>query len=486
MEKIRPLNYFIIVVVMFMGASCKKNEISYEPTTGVLKGQLQLSDKRVYNCEIDQTNLIIQNSVDSLVFGTSVDVLKNLKLIFTGTIGSELFIDGKKVVSGETVIDLSNGEVILESRYGSVVKNYKTKVFVESLDHSETSGSKINGDILQTGFAQSAYTSGAAYFKGKLYLLNSRYPNGTSTTGTAYYQLFSSSDNGASWELVETNPNVIGGFGASLCVLGDRMFVIGGMRLWGVDENGINRETSVAWKMLSTTDGKNFTDCTVGQVGQPSGRGFAEVTVHNGALYVRRGKMFGFGMIQNLSQTTIFKTTDGTNWTTIIPNDINSTNKNDAAFYSFNGKLWIQGGFFNLFTGQEGLRPTLYSSSDDGITWVKETPILVGDANLARFGHKVISHNGVAYMMFGETLNANNERVSTGSILRSTDGITWEPLDANLQLSGACSGRIYPNLINGADDLFYVIGGFKESAGNYLVNGVTMNVLYDVWTKRIK
>lgn len=473
------------LAALFAGAaifavnSCAKNEIYSQDIAGILTCRFQLPDGRVFDCVVDQAGKTISNSKDSLLFGTSQESLKKIKPLFTTTIGAKVFVNGVEIKSGESEIDLTK-PLSIDTRYNDAKREYSATAFVEKRDHSETSGAKVNTDMTITGLPPfNSYS--AAYFKGKLYILGAYYPNATATTGTAYYELYSS-DNGAKWTKVTTNPNVVGGYGAELVVLGDKMFAMGGARLWGSDVNGAPREASIAWRVMSTQNGTDWSDCTPGQVNAPTGRAFPQITVHDGKIVLRRGKTFGFGMWQNINHSDTYQTSDGTLWTRINANPVTATNRSDDAMFSFNNKLWIVGGYVS-FISATNMRGDIWSSSDNGATWQQESA--ASGTDLVRFGHRVVSYGGKLYMIAGEKLEGT-VRISINDVMTSINGINWSSLPQGLQLPVSFNTRIYPNFIMGEGDLAWIIGGFSNSLGNYTVSGLTMTARYDVWTKRVK
>lgn len=484
MKKLKnPLKTFMAIlfatVLLFSGNSCKKNEIFSEDASGILSCRFQLSDGRVFDCVVDQVNQTISNSKDSLLFGTDAQTLQKIRPLFTTTIGAKVFANGKELKSGETEIDLTN-PLKIETKYNNATRDYAVNIHVEKQDHSATSGAKVNTDMTLTGLpAFNSYS--ATWFNGKLYILGAYYPNATATTGTAYYELYSSTD-GGKWTKVETNPKVVGGFGAQLIVFDNKMFAIGGARLWGKDVNGVAPEASIVWRIMSSTNGTDWTDCTPGQVNAPSGRAFPQVVVHNGKIVLRRGKVVGFGAWQNQTHSDTYQTVDGTNWVRVPASPVTGTNRSEDAMYSFNGKLWIAGGFAN-FISLTNIREDIWSSADNGATWVQESAITGSELN--RYGHNVISYGGKLYMIGGERL-VGTARIGVRTVLVSVDGKNWTPLSNQLQLPVAFTTRILSNVFMGEGDLAWIIGGFNSSVGSYAINGLAMSVKYDVWTKRVK
>ncbi len=474
---------FLSLAIFFVAGSCTKNEIPYEDAVGVLTCRYQLPDGRVVDCVVDQVRQTIENNKDSLLYGTTNSLIGNIKLVITSTIGAEVTINGKKIVSGETAVDLTK-PVTVETTYKGAKRTYQMKAFIETTDHSETSGAKVNTDMRMTGLP-SFNAFSAVWFKDKLYILGAYYPGGTSAAGTAYYELYTSPD-GTLWTKVNTTPNVIGGYGAELIVYKDKLYAIGGARLYGKDINGTNPEMSIAWRIMSSADGITWIDCTQGQVGNPSGRAFPEICVHDDTLMVRRGKTVGFGMWQNVNQSTLYKTGDGTTWTSITPNavqpeGITPTNRTDDAMFSFDNKLWIVGGIAS-FISATGLLPNAYSSSDNGKNWVREA---VDSTVLNIYGHRVITDGTKLYMIGGERF-VNNVRVGVKEVFYSNDAAHWYPLSDTYQLPVAYETRLYPSLSLGTDNTIWILGGFVKSNGNYVVSGLTMEFRYDVWAKKLK
>lgn len=473
------LKVMVSAFIAFALFSCEKNEIYSEDCAGILTCRFQLQDGRVFDCSVDQVNGVISNDKDSLLFGTSQQLLQGVKLIYSSTLGAKVYAGDVEIKSGEGVVDLSSAKSVV-ARYNGALREYSVKAFVESADHSETSGAKVNTDMRVTGLPPFNSVS-SAWFNGKLYILGAYYPNGTSATGDAFYELYESVD-GAAWSKVSTNPAVVGGFGAVLLVKGDKMFAIGGSRMYGKDINGETADGwSINWRIMSTTDGVNWSDCTVNQVNAPTGRAFPQVCVHNNKIVLRRGKTVGFGMWQNVYQTDTYQSEDGVNWVRVKATPTTPTNRADDAMFSFGGKLWITGGYAS-YQSAGNVKADVWSSSDDGETWIQEE---ASGVQLNRYGHRVVSYSGRLYMIGGEYLDGNN-RVGIKTVQESVDGINWTQLSQNYQLPPAFNGRIYPSVFMGEGNLVWIIGGYETSKGYYTIGGIDMPNRYDVWTKKIK
>lgn len=478
--RINSLTLYFVMFIFITFSSCEKEEIFYEEVAGVLSCKLQFEDNRVFECQVEQSNGIISNSVDSIFFDVNREYLKKMRLVFTKTRGAQLSIDGVALESGKTIVDLSSERQIVTS-YNNVRKEYSISALVEKVDHSKTSGNRINADMTLTGLPVFNYYS-ATYFKEEYYVFGARFPQGKSAEGTAYYELYKSPDAGR-WEKIETNIPVMGGFGANLIVANEQLFLVGGMRLWGTDVEGNKAPdlSSIQWRMYVTTDGTNWKDCTVGQKNNPSGRGFVQAIEYNGKIYLRKGKIFGYGMIMNSWDSYFYSTEDGTNWEKVQTSERGVSGLVDGAFFSFDNKLWLVGGY-SSFLSKNRVSGDVWSSLDGGISWTKVASDI---PRLQRVGMKAVVYGEKIYIVAGDAYNSEGTLVGVTDILASSDGVSWNSLEEKYKLPLSFKGRIIPSVFNTKENAFAIIGGYEQSKGYYMISGLDMLVRNDVWVKRI-
>ena len=236
-----------------------------------------------------------------------------------------------------------------------------------------------------------------AYFQDKFYAIV------TSLDGTTEnYQLFSSVD-GVNWTEVAYQVStagvslpdtidgyVIGGEGARLAVLNDRMYVLGGARTQAADRFGEAAELDwgmaaiTAWRSASTSDGMTFEADTIGGTYALNGEmtslsnlkgAYLNAVTFNDALYIKGGYAPAFyGTWQGVRMYV--RTSDGKNWTNInavsssVSIECDVQNRNGDAFFAFKGKLWCVGGF-NSFPSASNMRTSIWSS-EDGENWTLE------------------------------------------------------------------------------------------------------------------
>lgn len=473
-------NVLMLLFAVFHFSSCEKEEIPYEDCAGILSCKLQFEDGRVFECKVDQTNETISNSVDSIFFNVNRAYLKKMRIFLTNTRDAEITIEGTPVVSGETILDLSSGKQIVVS-YKNVQKEYSLFALVEKLDHSKTSGNRINSDMTLTGLPIFNYYS-AAYFNGEYYIFGSRFPQGNSAEGIAYYELYKSPDAGR-WTKVDTNIAVMGGYGANLITVDDQLFLVGGMRLWGKDIEGNPAPDgwSIAWRMYATKDGVNWRDCTKGQSKNPGGCGFMEVTAHNGKLFARRGKSYMWGTMMNAWSTSFYATEDGTNWERINTTDAGASALVDGAFFSYDNKLWLAGGYRGWVNASK-ISGDVWSSSDEGLSWTKVASDVV---DLKRVGMRAVTYGNKVYVIAGSGYNSEGVLGGIVNVMASSDGINWENLEDEYKLPLSFKERIIPSVFNTEGNTFAIIGGYEKPEGNYMIKGLGMLVRNDVWIKRI-
>ncbi|MDE7073729.1 MAG: glycoside hydrolase [Odoribacter sp.] len=463
------------VVALF---SCKDDD---EPKVfGVVTAKMIAGDGRSYNCVVETDRLI--NSADSMKMGTD---LSAISLELEASMGTEMYYNNEPLTK-ETVLNLTE-PVTIQARNGGDVKAYRVEAVVQTAE-----GAKVSSDMTATGLRKfNSYD--IVSFKGKFYCIGADIADKAVGSAT-YYQVYSSED-GETWTKVNTNPKVIGGYGTKLAVLNNTLFAFGGVR-YGLDEDGVENSEdgwmgaapiSTDWSAWSTTDGTNWTNLVTGEEEAgtvPRGRMFANICVHNGKICMNGGNQFGFGMFQSMGEANLWTTTDGKTWEQVVPAGESSPYRYAETLFSFDGKLWTLGGVQSFISASQ-MKNDIWSSADGGVTWVQEVAdVTTGAAGdfTPRWGAKVAEHNGVLYMIGGNTFDAEGAQAMVADILRSTDGKMWTVLEEEEQLPGF-EGRVNPILVNGDGSLLWIFGGVKEYTGSY---GEASELWYDAWQKVIK
>lgn len=377
----------------------------------------------------------------------------------TPAYGTVVYYNDQPVGDG-VVVDFS-GPVTLVAKGGDGT----TVPYTVSINRVEAGEDMVIKSSSFQGFPTGLYDYDVTYFKNKFYAIT------TSTTGEGseenpvveHYDLYSSED-GVNWTKVEYRTStagvelpegqdgyVVGGEGAKLVVHNDRMYVLGGARLLGNDIYGNASEADNwgwgplasirSWRSFSTADGETFECDTVGvsvtRAGEPA-TSYLLTAAHlnavsfNGKMYIQGGYYPSFGMWQGARRYAA--TENGTSWEVITPTTTNEVevdvqNRISNAFFTFKGKLWCMGGYRN-WPSADYMYNSIWSS-EDGVAWTQVTEYPKdADGNQVEgltgiYDMTVVATDDVVYV-FGGTLYTAEGNVTSNKIYRSTDCVTWE------------------------------------------------------------
>jgi hypothetical protein len=270
---------------------------------------------------------------------------------------------------------------------------------------------------------------GTAAVNGRHWLVTGNYdsPN----------QVWSSAD-GSNWRLETASAPFPPRNSFKLVAFKNALWVIGGV--------GLTSNTLLG-DVWTSTDGKTWTMATAGAF--PARASFS-ATASDSAMCIAAGQL-ATGQLGN----DVWCTADGTTWTattTAAP----WGRRSNAELVSFNGRLWIIGGFWG------GVYADIWSSAD-GVTWAQET----AQAEFGpRFNQRVITDGKQLWLIAG----AEGHQSAQRDVWSSTDGRTWFLVTNSAQfMPRADHGAEY---LNG--QLWVIGGGYDE---------VWSSATGDVWTK---
>lgn len=511
MRKVLVLTFAALAGVLMV--SCSKDDGGSDaPAVGITSVLVTpAGSEKSYACEIDQSALKIVNSKDSVDWDVADAALSSTKIIASGTLGSTVYYNDKAIPADGVEVDAS-APVTLTAKDGDGNSKSYTLTVVKAKSAS-------GADMVKKASAFAGFPSGLidydmTVFKGKFYAIATSL-SGSGDTKTENYQMFSSED-GLHWTEVAyqtdqtgvTLPEgqsgyVVGGEGARLAVLNDRMYVLGGARTMGTDKYGNKAEVSQGWmgpskeisgwRCFSTSDGVTFKCDTVGtKVVDADGKSlrpsyylpaaYLNTATIGNKLIIQGGYMFGFGMAQGARRFAY--TTDGTNWTNITPTssdpDCDVQRRTGNALFTFKGKVWCLGGFVNYISA-DNMRTSVYSSSD-GLTWEKAGE----QKGLPSLYHaKIVAGDNVVFLIGGEYLDSDgSSRVLSDKVYRSTDGVNWEEVatvPSNFLGVRNCAGVAIGNTA-------WIFGGNKtKTSGAYgYPMGDADELSADTWIKLFK
>ena len=270
---------------------------------------------------------------------------------------------------------------------------------------------------------------GSVAFNGRHWLVTGNYdaPN----------QVWSSAD-GSNWQLETAGANFPARNDFKLLAFKNALWVIGGVSL---STNGV---LSDVW---TSSDGRTWTQATAGAF---PARTFFAASASDSAMCIAGGQ-FPATQLAN----DVWCSTDGATWsatTTAAP----WGGRAFAELVSFNGRLWILGGFWG------GVYADIWSSAD-GVSWVQET----AQAEFGpRFSQRVITDGKQLWLIAGNDGYQSAQR----DVWSSSDGRKWTLVTNSAQFS--------PRFEEGAEYLngqLWVIGGGSDE--------VWSSAAGDLWSK---
>lgn len=460
--------YLAALVAAFTWTSCEPDDST--PAVGITEIKVTPEGSAVsYTAAIEATNAVVSVSWDITDAQLAAATLEA-----TPTMGSEVFYNEQAVGAG-IVVDLTSPVTLVAKGAGSKTVAYTVTV---------TRATAEDGDMLVksskfVGFPEGLIDYDVTFFNNKFYAIT------TSVSGEGTeedpmiedYKLYSSSD-AINWSEVKYNAStegvnlpegqdgyVIGGEGARLVVHNGRMHVMGGARTKGediygnpaeVDDWGFMVMTYIDhWRSFSTTDGVNFECDTIGAVYNRAetirpiddvAAAHVNVVSFDGKLFMQGGYYPSFGMWQGARR--YLSSTDGKNWDYVTPVSTSEENTVDVeqrmgnAFFVYDNKMWCLGGYKNFVDASMMVNSVW--SSEDGANWTMEVDTVKGFSNI--FDAEVLATEEAVYLFGGNICNADGNSVSN-KVYRSTDCINWEEVEtpetftARRHIAGVAQGN---------------------------------------------
>lgn len=475
MKKLNALLLMALCAV-FSFTSC--NDDSNDSGFGITGVTVTTAEGASYNGVINYSGLTIQCTVPMT---TQASELEACSLTVTATMNTTVTVNGA-AVAGAT-FDLNNPIVLTATHEGSS-KDYTLTVVISDTEDDLAAGKQISADIRGGGIPGNVYDYSVALFDGKFYAFTSGY-TANDSTGDASYQVFTSS-NGVRWTELNTE-EIMGGMGARPVVYDNKLYILGGLRVLGTDQEGNAPELeSNGWSMSltlksfrtwSTSDGNTWTNETIegdatstDMFKQLVGIGMFGIPglypyVFNDGLYMLNGSTFGFGMFQ-ASNNQLYLKNDSSY--TFCSNASSSLRALCTPFV-LNDKVYVIGGNSG-YIGPSTLVGQV-SESTDG-----ETFALVADSTAVGkiCGVTVVTNNAgdAAYLFGGVFYNEEGAREMNSKIYKTTNGVDWVALESTNE---NYQGTFRPSVVVDENDIAWVFGGQNTISGSYAPYSLTVD-----------
>lgn len=473
MKKLNALLLMALCAV-FSFTSC--NDDSNDSGFGITGVTVTTAEGASYNGVINYSGLTIQCTVPMT---TQASELEACTLTVTATMNTTVTVNGA-AVAGAT-FDLNNPIVLTATQDGNS-KDYTLTVVISDTEDDLAAGKQISADIRGGGIPGNVYDYSVALFDGKFYAFTSGY-DAADTLG--FYKVFTST-NGIRWTEVNTE-EIIGGMGARPIVYDNKLYILGGIRVIGTDQEGNAPElesngwssslTLKSFRTWSTSDGNTWTnesiegDATstdmfkqlvgIGMFGIPGLYPY----VFNDGLYMLNGSTFGFGMFQAANRELYLKNDSSYTFCT----NASSALKAYCTPFVLNDKVYVIGGNKG-FIGTSTLIGQVSESADG------ETFALVADSTAVGkiCGVTVVTNNAgdAAYLFGGVFYNEEGAREMNSKIYKTTNGVDWVALESTNE---NYQGTFRPSVVVDENDIAWVFGGFNSFSGSYTPYSTTVD-----------
>ncbi len=423
---------------------------------------------------------------------TQSSELEACTIAATATMGTTVTIDDK-ALPGNT-FDLSSPVALIATCDGQT-KTYALTVSCTEEDADLATGKRLTADLRNSGIPAGTYDYSVAFFKGKFYAFTAEL-----TDSTANYGVYTST-NGIRWTELST-PEIIGGMGASPVVYNDKLYIMGGVRIFGTDKEGNAPELETGgwmsqlllktFRTWTTSDGAIWNNESIeGALDPTDPRGFSSQVfigtfgfvgptpfVFNEKLYLESGNTIVYGQLQ--ANNGGLYVSAGETYTPV--EGAREALRSYGSTFVLNNQLFTMGGNGGFFD-PDMLRATVYSSAD-GETF---TQVSDNTAVGAIAGATVVTNNAgnVAYLFGGCRYDESGALVMNSTIYRTEDGTTWTAVEG---INPDYAGTVTPRVVVDNNDIAYVFGGFTK-VGTYSPYSFTIDEIessFAAWAFQLK
>lgn len=491
--------YSLLLLSVLLGLatwSCSDDKDDAPAVVGITAASVTPQGSPVsYIAEIDQSTGKMSNMSDPVAWDVTDAQLASATVKVSCTIGATVYYQDVAIPDAGLEIDVTSPVTLVARDAAGTTRSY-TLTVTRATEAAEGQSLVLKSSNFM-GFPTGVVYYDMTIFKGKFYALV------VSVEGeTEHYGIFNS-DDGMTWSEVDykcagSDKFVVGGEGARLAVLNDRLLVFGGARTKGADKYGNPAEIEDGWfgpsptlnevRVYSSTDGVTFSDDS-GQVkyfgtdgAEKPASGLANaymlIAEFNGKLFIKGGFQAAFGMLQG--KASYVMTNDGKTFYDVdtTPAELYYIKGSQAnAFFVFKNRLWCVGGYKSFISSSQSLNQ-VYSSTD-GVAWVEEG-VLPAELSGLCFA-SVIANDDAVILIGGQFVTAEGN-VMNSKMYSSTDCVNWTEVDVTPNYVARRSASTVT-----VGNVGWIFGGYKNTAsGNYgWPDGEGAELLSDTWAKLI-
>lgn len=444
-------------------------------------------------------NNVLDNKDDSVAWDVTDAALKEAVLKVTPTLDATVFYNGDEVTEEGIVVDATVPITV------TAMKDKKTVICTINVFRAQEAVEGLTKKA--TLVSNKVVWRDAAYWKNKFWLFTVTNEITDPEAGTALekYVLSSSLDGinftTVDYKITNVEDEVLGGEGARLIPLGDKLYVLNGWRSLGTDIYGNEPEFMVGylgrvaapstWCGFVTSDGENFeslaekVSIVQGEMELPASilylynNAYGQTVAFKGNIYQFGGFLSSFGMVQ--VARNVMRSADGTNWMLLSPKDAEGASIGlphlGSEVFVLNDKLFLINGFTNFVAASQANR-TVFCSSD-GETWEAVDEIKGIDCI---YQGRVVSDGKIAYLIGGEILGEDGTRTLNDKIYKSTDGIKW----TEVETPSSFVGTRFPSAVTVGSIVWLYGGTTSVSEGSYADYKGSETYSGDVWNTLLK
>lgn len=435
--------------------SCRKDKTPLSNLTGISSFSIQGFED--YTFTIDQHALTITN-VDSLPYQTD----PNLIAIFNVIEGSNILVNGAPQQSGVTRNNFAHDVTyVTTAEDGVTTRSYNVKVNISQIDPHSVAWKRVT----ENGGWGPYVTSNVGYFNNRFWAFGAE-SGAFQTLVSATYQ--SNDAVTWTKATTNIQPMPFGSRQSAVFGFQNKIWLLGGLLPPLQLPDGGTTFVAVTNQVWSSADGTTWAATeridNPAKGTHWSVRERIPVVAFQNKMWIIGGNAyppFGNTNTPGVPLNDVWSSSDGITWTEVLSNfsaDHGTPNgffvaRTHPAVFVHNDKIYVAGG-----RNSSGTLLNDVWTSTNGSTWTELNVTAHFDPV---WGHQVVSYNGQLFMLGGYIKNAvDQDAISSDLWISEDDGVTWAKADASdpRKLPGNFPGRAFFNMFV-HDNAIWIVGG---------------------------